>query len=65
MEKTLPLMLRTRAKDSPDIVIQYYKDSSGTFKTKTYRQFYEEVCFLTAGLIELGLERGIKNIDFF
>jgi long-chain acyl-CoA synthetase len=58
MEKTLPLMLRTRAKDSPDIVIQYYKDPSGTFKTKTYRQFYEEVCFLAAGLIELGLKRG-------
>jgi len=58
MERTLPLMLRTRAKDSPDIVIQYYKDSSGTFKTKTYRQFYEEVCFLAAGLLELGVKRG-------
>jgi len=58
MEKTLPLMLRTRAKDSPDIVIQYYKDSSGTFKTKTYRQFYEEVCFVAAGLLELGVKRG-------
>jgi len=58
MEKTLPLMLRTRAKDSPDIVIQYYKDASGTFRTKTYRQFYEEVCFLAAGLVELGVKRG-------
>jgi long-chain acyl-CoA synthetase len=58
MEKTLPLMLRTRAKDSPDINIQYYKDTSGTYKAKTYRQFYEEVCYLTAALIELGVERG-------
>jgi len=58
MEKTLPLMLRTRAKDSPDIVIQYYKDSSGAFRTKTYRQFYEEVCFLAAGLVEIGVQRG-------
>jgi len=58
MEKTLPLMLRTRAKDSPDIVIQYYKDSSGAFRSKTYRQFYEEVCFLAAGLMELGIKRG-------
>jgi long-chain acyl-CoA synthetase len=57
MEKTLPLMLRTRAKDSPDINIQYYKDSSGAYKAKTYRQFYEEVCFLTSALIELGVER--------
>jgi long-chain acyl-CoA synthetase len=57
MEKTLPLMLRTRAKDSPDISIQYYKDPSGSYKTKTYRQFYEEVCYLTSALIELGVER--------
>jgi len=57
MEKTLPLMLRNRAKDSPDINIQYYKDSSGSYKSKTYGQFYEEVCFLTAALMELGVER--------
>jgi len=57
MEKTLPLMLRTRAKDSPDIIIQYYKDNSGSYKSKTYRQFYEEVCFLTAALMELGVEK--------
>jgi long-chain acyl-CoA synthetase len=58
MEKTLPLMMRTRAKDSPDIVIQYFKDSSGEFRSKTYRQFYEEVCFLASALIELGVKRG-------
>jgi len=58
MEKTLPLMLRTRAKDSPDIIIQYYKDPSGVFRSKTYRQFYEEACFLAAGLMELGVNRG-------
>ncbi|MDR0455923.1 MAG: long-chain fatty acid--CoA ligase [Treponema sp.] len=57
MEKTLPLMLRTRVKDSPEIIIQYYKDPSGVYKTKTYRQFYEEVCFLASGLIELGIKR--------
>ena len=58
MEKTLPLMLRTRAADSPDINIQYYKDPSGVFRTKTYRQFYNEVCFLAAGLMELDVKRG-------
>jgi long-chain acyl-CoA synthetase len=58
MEKTLPLMMRTRAKDSPDIVIQYYKDTSGAFRSKTYRQFYDEVRFLAAGLMELGIGRG-------
>ena len=58
MEKTLPLMLRTRAQDSPEMAMQYYKDCSGAFTSKTYRQFYEEVCFLAAGLMELGVNRG-------
>jgi long-chain acyl-CoA synthetase len=58
MEKTLPLMLRTRAKDSPDIVIQYYKDASGHYKPKTYREFYEQACLLASGLLELGIGRG-------
>ncbi|MDR1574480.1 MAG: long-chain fatty acid--CoA ligase [Treponema sp.] len=52
-------MLRTRAKETPDIIIQYYRNaSSDGFLTKTYRQFYGEVCFLAAGLIKLGVARG-------
>jgi len=58
MEKTLPLMLRARAKDTPDIVIQFYKDKQGKYRSITYRQFYEEVCFLAAGLLDLGVKRG-------
>jgi len=58
MEKTLPLMLRARAKETPDIIIQYYKDKEGKYRSITYRQFYEDVCFLTAGLMELGVKRG-------
>jgi long-chain acyl-CoA synthetase len=58
MENTLPLMMRTRAKDSPDTVIQYYKDPSGVFLPKTYRQFYMDACFLAAGLLAFGVKRG-------
>ena len=58
MEKTLPLMLRARAKDNPEIVIQYYKDREGKYRSVTYRKFYEDVCFLAAGLVELGVKRG-------
>jgi long-chain acyl-CoA synthetase len=58
MEKTLPLMLRARAKDTPDIVIQYYKDREGKYRSTTYRQFYEEACYTAAGLLELGVKRG-------
>jgi len=58
MDKTLPLMLRTRVKETPEIVIQFYKDGEGKYRSITYRKFYEDVCFLAAGLIELGIKRG-------
>ena len=58
MEQTLPLMLRTRVKNTPDIIIQYYKDKEGKYRSITYRQFYEDVCFAAAGLTELGVKRG-------
>ncbi|MDR0443969.1 MAG: long-chain fatty acid--CoA ligase [Treponema sp.] len=60
MEQTLPLMLRARAKDTPDIVIQYHKDREGNYRSVTYRQFYDDVCFTAAGLMELGVKRGDK-----
>ena len=51
-------MLRSSVHSNPEMVIQYYKDSSIAFKSKTYRQFYEEVCILASGLMELGVKRG-------
>jgi long-chain acyl-CoA synthetase len=58
MEKTLPLMLRARARESPDIISQYVKEKGGGFKPRTYRQFYEEIRYTAGGLLELGLKRG-------
>jgi long-chain acyl-CoA synthetase len=58
MEQTLPLMLRARAKDNPDIVIQYCKDKEGKYRSVTYRQFYEDMCYAASGLMELGVKRG-------
>jgi long-chain acyl-CoA synthetase len=58
VEKTLPLMIRDRAKNTPDIVIQYYKNKDGNYNSISYRRFYEEVCFLAAGLLEIGVKRG-------
>jgi long-chain acyl-CoA synthetase len=57
MEKTLPLMFRARAKDMPDIICQYHKGNDGKFQSTTYRQFYEKVCYIAAGLLELGVKR--------
>jgi long-chain acyl-CoA synthetase len=58
MEQSLPLMLRNRVRETPDIIVQYYKDAAGKFRSKTYGQFYEEVLFCTGGLLELGIRRG-------
>jgi long-chain acyl-CoA synthetase len=58
VEKTLPLMIRDKAKNTPDIVIQYYKNKDGNYNSISYRRFYEEVCFLAAGLLEIGVKRG-------
>jgi long-chain acyl-CoA synthetase len=58
MEQTLPLMLRRRALESPDIVSQYVKESGGGFKPNTYRRFYEDVRYIAGGLLELGIKRG-------
>jgi long-chain acyl-CoA synthetase len=58
MEETLPLMLRTRARETPDIIAQYARESGGGFKPKTYRQFYEEIRYIAGGLLELGFKRG-------
>jgi len=60
MEKTLPLMLKARANETPDINIQYYKGKDGNFRSVTYRQFYEDVCFTALGLLEIGVKRDDK-----
>jgi len=58
MESTLPLMMRARAQEHPDIAAQYTKDAQGVFQPKTYRRFYEEILTVAAGLLELGVKRG-------
>ncbi|MDR2019687.1 MAG: AMP-binding protein [Treponema sp.] len=58
MEQTLPLMLRSRVRENPGIIIQYTKDPAGWFTNKTYQQFYEEIRWTAAGLLELGVRRG-------
>jgi long-chain acyl-CoA synthetase len=57
-ERTLPLILRARVRETPGAVLQYAKDPAGWFTTKTYQQFYDEVRWAAAGLLELGVKRG-------
>ncbi len=58
MEQTIPLMIRARTRVTPDIFIQYAKDSSGKFQGKSFKVFYDEARDLAAGLLELGALRG-------
>ena len=58
VEQTLPLMLRARVKENPEIVAQYAKDPAGWFTTRTYHQLYNEGRWVAAGLLELGVKRG-------
>ncbi|MDR1898901.1 MAG: AMP-binding protein, partial [Treponema sp.] len=58
MEQSLPLMLRSRAREVPDIVVQHIKDKNGGFRPKTYGQFYQDVRHAAGGLLELGCRRG-------
>jgi long-chain acyl-CoA synthetase len=62
IEQTLPLMIRARARETPDIIAQYVKEKpvngGQSFKPKNYRQFYDEIRFAAGGLLELGCCRG-------
>ena len=58
MDRTLPLMIRERAQANPDVVAQYSKDANGVFQPKTFREFYDEIRAVAAGLLELGASRG-------
>ncbi|MFQ3547865.1 MAG: long-chain fatty acid--CoA ligase [Termitinemataceae bacterium] len=58
LERTLPLVIKARAEQQPQIVAQMYKDEAGTFTSKTFAEFFEEVQIVAAGLLELGAKRG-------
>jgi long-chain acyl-CoA synthetase len=58
MIKSLPQMLRERVQLIPSTVAQYVKDDTGRFQSKTYWEFYCEICDTAAGLLELGVKRG-------
>jgi long-chain acyl-CoA synthetase len=54
----LPLLFRLRSQDCEDITVQASKDSTGTFKYYTFKEFYEQVILFALALKELGIKRG-------
>ena len=55
----LPLLFRLRSQDCEDITVQASKDSTGTFKYYTFKEFYEQVILFALALKELGIKREI------
>lgn len=58
IEKTLPLMFQARAQEYPDITVQAYKDASGKFKMRSYKELYGDVLDFSTALQNLGIVRG-------
>ena len=56
--KNLPLLLKKRAEDYPEINLQAYKDASGTFVYSSYSKVYREVICFAAALSEHGVKKG-------
>lgn len=58
MYETIPKMLQEIQMKYPDTELQLWKDSQGKFNPTLYKDFYQEVLALAAGLIDLGVKRG-------
>jgi len=58
MYETIPKMLQEIQQKYPDTEMQLSKDGLGTFIPTLYKDFYQEVLILAAGLIDLGVKRG-------
>ncbi len=53
----LPLLLRLKAKESPNVTLQASKDKKGIFQDSSYAKVYDEVITFALGLQSIGIER--------
>ena len=58
IESTIPLLFRERVRCYPDVVAQAWKDSSGSFVRRSYRELYGDVLDMAEALRGLGVKRG-------
>ena len=54
---SLPLLLRLKAKESPDVTLQASKDKDGVFQNYSYATVYDEVITFALGLQSVGVEK--------
>ena len=58
MYQTIIQLLQETTRAYPNTAIQMYKDDSGNFLNVTYKDFYQEIQYLAAALLSIGVKRG-------
>ena len=54
--KNLPLLMKKRAEEYPDIKLQAYKNKDGKFEYSSYSRVYNEVICFAAALCKIGVK---------
>ena len=57
LPKNLPLLMKSRAEQYPDTVLQASKNSKGEFEYFTYKKVYEDVLITALALQEMGIKK--------
>ncbi|MFP4301738.1 MAG: AMP-dependent synthetase/ligase [Spirochaetaceae bacterium] len=58
METALPRLFRSFVTEQPDAAAQYYKESSGAFQKRSYKELLADVNAFASALHELGVGKG-------
>ncbi len=56
--KNLPLLMKKRAEEYPDVKLQAYKNKEGKFEYSSYSRVYNEIICFAAALSKLGVKKG-------
>ena len=58
LPKNLPLLLKARVAECPEVYLQAAKDKNGVYQYYTYAQFYDSVIAFAHALRSIGVKRG-------
>ncbi len=58
LPKNLPLLLKERVSQCPDVFLQAEKDKNGVWHYYTFAEFYESVIAFAQALLSIGVKRG-------
>ncbi len=58
MPKNLPLLLKSRVEECPDVILQAFKNELGIYEYQPYRLVYRRILDLACVLKEFGINRG-------